>query len=164
MHSDEFVQQRTSQFSTLNTILFAIAGIILNTVISEQTFSVLTGALFFISNLGLFASTVWFCSYKRSDLYRKIHRETLLQLDKLFLDAQTDLSLDNKQVLFGPFELRDRIAYQELPLNCKNGKQLRVNFASRKKYKFNVESIPLFSAAIWVLLLLLSIWLIVNSF
>ena len=153
-HSDEFVQNRTSQFSMMNAILFAFFGVIAALVSTpEERHGALFILAFSITALGLVVSYVWFCSYKRSVGYRRIHRDTLHQLDKI-LKKEYGHQLDDSDpiqfALQGPFQIRHKIMYEKktMPYSS-SGKVFEVGKMDSKKELFNVESIPLFSMVLW---------------
>ncbi len=155
VHSDDFVQQRTTQFNTINTVFFAIYGVLLSSyfsvdVIYQDIKSLLVFISLFVAFLGAALSYVWLCSYKRSVLYRELHRDTLKVLDFHLQEAEKGTDYKNRVEFLGPFTVRDSVLYRGKCLQYgSGGKELKVGFLSRKKRFSNVESIPQFTIVVW---------------
>jgi hypothetical protein len=163
-HSDDFVQQRTTQFATTNTILVAAYGVLLGVAYESSpqvsNSKVLLLLAIILSVVGVFYSYVWYCSYKRSAAYRKIHRDTLKDLDSYILDLQPELKLPLR-ILIGPFQLRHDIMYLGKSYAIGSDKKTtKIGPFEAKRSFFNVESIPLFSLFLWVSFLSIALWLV----
>ena len=150
------------RFSMMNAILLAFFGVIAALVASpEKVHGALFVLAFSITCLGCIVSYVWFCSYKRSVGYRKIHRDTLLQLDKI-LEAEYGVDLPendpNAFPLLGPFQIRHKIMYERnvMPY-CSIGGTFEIGNVDSKKELFNVESIPVFSIILWIVCILVTV-------
>ncbi|MDA5557996.1 RipA family octameric membrane protein [Shimia sp. MMG029] len=165
-HSDDFVQQRTTQFATTNTILVAAYGVLLGVAYEISPLAahskLLLSLAIILSTVGVFYSYVWYCSYKRSAAYRKIHRDTLKELDSYILELQPELKLP-RRILIGPFQLRHDIMYlgKSYPIGSESETTQIGRFETKRTF-FNVESIPLFSLFLWASFCGIGVWLIVR--
>ena len=166
IHEDNFILQMATQFLTLTAILLAFYGALMGFLIefSSEIFLLHLAGLI-VPGLGVLWTYLWFCSYKRSELYRNVHREMLLRLESLMGELRGierfGVDVDGPEGLFclnGGFIGRDRVLYDERVLKgTVANKNLKVSHFSRKKFFTNIESIPFACMIIWVICILVSV-------
>lgn len=158
MHSDNYIQQRTYQFVTMNAIMFAAYAVFISSFFSPnpqtQSYipdSILGWLMFLLTVIGLIVSYIWLRSYKRSCIYRDLHRNALILIEQTYIksnDRNPRFDIPEQSITMGAFQLRDNIMYKDMrqPALVKDS----LGFLERKANYTGLYALPWIAGILWV--------------
>ena len=153
MHSDNYIQQRMGQFVTMTALLFAGAAVFASSFFANPL-PVLTLPLAATALVGLVISFVWTRSYRRSRVYRELHRRALEVIESEFTRLKgraENLHPVSEAVLMGAFRLRKRIMFDG-ERQSELVKQ-PIGFFEKRTNLTGLMILPLTAFAVWTMAL-----------